>query len=134
LSAATEHPGAASTPGKSRSSMTRHAEEGDVSSQTDEWMAVTGALESCASIRVIHVPGRSARAQVQVRLGSKRARGGGIKNALLGPGDRELDPHGAPLPRRTGRHTPCTLPERCCTASHAGAERSGAASGLRCTS
>jgi|SaaInlStandDraft_6_1057023.scaffolds.fasta_scaffold53661_1 hypothetical protein len=35
---------------------------------------------------------------------------------------------------RTDRHTPCTLPARCCAAFHAGAERSGAASGLRCTS
>ena len=66
----------------------------DFSSQTDEWMEVTEALESYESVCVIHVRGRSAKAQMQarVRSGSKRARGGGIKNALLGQGDGELDP------------------------------------------
>ena len=66
----------------------------DFSSQTDEWMEVTEALESYESVCVIHVRGRSTKAQMQarVRSGSKRVRGGGIKNALLGKGDGELDP------------------------------------------
>ena len=66
----------------------------DFSSQTGEWMAVTEALESYKSVCVIHVRGRSVRAQVQapVHCGSKRRRGGGIKNELLGPGEGELDP------------------------------------------
>jgi hypothetical protein len=55
----------------------------DFSSQTGEWMAVTEALESYESVCVIHVCGRSVRAQVQApaRCGRKRRRGGESKTS-----------------------------------------------------